>query len=84
MFKSSFHEEREKLYIESAGQDEKPRPECFAVLLFKSLVPHEVYMEWSGAVNFDGCRGKNALPNNLRKAIAEILCRRFPNPTPRD
>lgn len=74
----------EKLYLESAGKDRRPRPERFAVLLFKTLVPHEVYRGWSGAVNYDGSRGKNALPNNLRKAISEIVRRKFPNPTPRD
>lgn len=36
-----------KLYLESAGKDGRPRPERFAVLLFKSLVAHEVYREWS-------------------------------------
>lgn len=73
-----------KLYLESAGKDGRPRPERFAVLLFKSLVPHEVYREWSGTVNYDGSRGKNALPNNLRKAIAEVVRRKFPNLTPCD
>lgn len=73
-----------KLYLESAGKDGRPRPERFAVLLFKSLVPQEVYREWSGAVNFDGSRGKNALPNNLRKAIAETVSRKFPNSTSHD
>lgn len=59
-------------------------PEHFAVLLFKSVVSQGVYREWSGAVNFDGCQGKNALPNIQRKAMAEIVCQKFPNFTPHD
>lgn len=71
--------EEKKLYLASAGQDGNPRPDRFAALLFKSLVPHKVYLDWSGTVNFNGTRSKNALPNNLRAEIADAVRRKFPD-----
>lgn len=65
-------EKRQRLY-EKSKRDGKPRPERFAVLLFRSLIPRDVYRNWAGMVNFEGSRGKNALPINLRKAIFETI-----------
>ncbi|XP_073690554.1 uncharacterized protein [Garra rufa] len=76
-------ETENKLYLESTGPDGKPRADRFAVLLFKRLIPLNLYQNWAGSVNFDGSRGKNALPNNLRQALSDAVGRRF-NPAVRD
>ncbi|XP_044143285.1 uncharacterized protein LOC122932757 [Bufo gargarizans] len=46
-------------------------PHRFAQLLFQELVPYDVYKTWTYTVNYDGSRGKRALPENLRNAIAQ-------------
>ncbi|XP_072554771.1 uncharacterized protein [Paramormyrops kingsleyae] len=76
-------ETENKLYLDSTGPDGKPRADRFAVLLFKRLIPLNLYQNWAGSVNFDGSRGKNALPNNLRQALSDAVGRRF-NPAVRD
>lgn len=76
-------ETENKLYLDSTGPDGKPRADRFAVLLFKRLIPLNLYQTWAGSVNFDGSRGKYALPNNLRQALSDAVGRRF-NPAVRD
>ncbi|XP_044143287.1 uncharacterized protein LOC122932758 isoform X1 [Bufo gargarizans] len=46
-------------------------PHRFAQLLFQELVPYDVYKTWTHTVNYDGSRGKRALPENLRNAIVQ-------------
>lgn len=76
-------ENEKRLYKDSAGPDGEPRIDRFAVLLFKRLVPIKVYQKWTGSVNYDGSRGKNALPNNLRQTLSDAVSRQF-HPIPRD
>ncbi|XP_071971447.1 uncharacterized protein [Engystomops pustulosus] len=52
-------------------------PHRFAHLLFKELVPYDVYQTWIHKVNYDGSRGKQALPENLRKVIIKETRNRF-------
>lgn len=66
-----------QLYLNSAGLDGRPRADRFAVCLFKRLIPLNVYQKWAGMVNYDGSRGKNALPSNLRQAISDAVFRKF-------
>ncbi|KAM9457207.1 uncharacterized protein Hap1MRO34_018456 [Clarias gariepinus] len=76
-------EQEKELYLNSAGPDGRPRVDRFAVDLFKRLVPHNVYQKWAGSVNYDGSRGKNALPSNLRQAISNAVAKKF-QPTARN
>ncbi|XP_075139178.1 uncharacterized protein LOC142214219 isoform X1 [Leptodactylus fuscus] len=52
-------------------------PHRFAQLLFKELVPYDLYQTWVHRVNYDGSRGKQALPENLRRAIIKETQNRF-------
>lgn len=73
-------EKRHQLYVKSAERSGKPRPDRFAALMFKSLIPHGVYQKWIHTVNFTGSRGKNALPNNLRETILKAIDQTFQVP----
>ncbi|KAK2846242.1 hypothetical protein Q7C36_011096 [Tachysurus vachellii] len=57
--------------------------DSFAAGLFKRLIPLTVYHDWVGSVNYDGSKGKNALPLNLRQAISDAVARKF-QPSLRD
>ncbi|XP_072566473.1 uncharacterized protein [Paramormyrops kingsleyae] len=70
-------ETEQRMYLDSTGPDGKPRADRFAVHLFKRLIPLRVYQDWVGLVNFDGSRGKNALPHNVRQAISDAVAKKF-------
>ncbi|XP_055051297.2 uncharacterized protein [Misgurnus anguillicaudatus] len=76
-------EVEKQLYVDSAGSDGAPKADRFACGLFKRLIPFTIYQDWVGSVNYDGSKGKNALPWNLRQAISDAVARKF-HPTPRD
>ncbi|KAE8576671.1 hypothetical protein XENTR_v10004280 [Xenopus tropicalis] len=50
--------------MQSRGQ-----PHRFAQLLFQHHVPYSLYKTWTHNTNFDGSRGKHALPKNLKRVI---------------
>ncbi|XP_075064265.1 uncharacterized protein LOC142151994 isoform X2 [Mixophyes fleayi] len=50
--------------MQSRGQ-----PHRFAQLLFQHHVPYKLYKTWIHKANYDGSRGKHALPNNLKRVI---------------
>ncbi|XP_043945680.1 lysine-rich nucleolar protein 1 isoform X2 [Protopterus annectens] len=66
-------EDREKVLLTMSHG----RPERFAVLLFEELVPLAKYMEWNQLVNWDGSRGKMAIPANLHTKVLETVGRYF-------
>uniref|UniRef100_A0A8C5QUS2 KRAB domain-containing protein n=1 Tax=Leptobrachium leishanense TaxID=445787 RepID=A0A8C5QUS2_9ANUR len=47
----------------------RDQPHRYAQLLFQHHVPYSVYKTWTHNTNFDGSRGKHALPKNLKKLI---------------
>ncbi|OCT59060.1 uncharacterized protein LOC108703891 [Xenopus laevis] len=53
------------------------KPHIYAKLLFQHFVPYDTYKTWTQNTNFDGYRGKNALPNNLRVAILKQIWKLF-------
>lgn len=73
-------ETRHRLYVKSATRNGPPRPDRFATLMFKSLIPLDVYQNWTRTVNFDGSRGKYALPHNLRETILKAIDETFQVP----
>ncbi|XP_027011143.2 uncharacterized protein LOC113648235 [Tachysurus fulvidraco] len=70
-------EVEKQLYVDATGSDGTPRADRFAASLFKRLIPLTVYHDWVGSVNYDGKRGKNALPRNVRQAISDAIARKF-------
>ncbi|KAM8972228.1 uncharacterized protein RCH25_017857 [Pelodytes ibericus] len=50
--------------MQSRGQ-----PHRYAQLLFQHHVPYSVYKTWTHNTNYDGSRGKHALPKNLKRLI---------------
>ncbi|KAA0710947.1 Zinc finger MYM-type protein 4 [Triplophysa tibetana] len=57
------------------------RPDRYGCLLFRAVLPEKLYAEWALTTNWDGARGKYALPLNLRQFIIESVCQRFPSLT---
>ncbi|KAM4665089.1 uncharacterized protein O3C94_013002 [Discoglossus pictus] len=45
------------------------QPHRYAQLLFQHFVPYSLYKTWTHNTNYDGSRGKRALPNNLKRVI---------------
>ncbi|XP_052440698.1 zinc finger MYM-type protein 4 isoform X3 [Carassius gibelio] len=54
------------------------RPDRFGCLLFRAVLPQRKYKEWASNTNWDGARGKFALPVNLRRFIIKSVSQRFP------
>ncbi|XP_053320716.1 uncharacterized protein LOC128492255 [Spea bombifrons] len=50
--------------MQSRGQ-----PHRYAQLLFQHHVPYSLYKTWTHNTNYDGSRGKHALPKNLKRLI---------------
>ncbi|XP_069048069.1 uncharacterized protein [Lepisosteus oculatus] len=65
------------LYLQCICIDGKARADRYAALVFRNLVTFEIYWGWTTSVNFDGSRGKSALPCNLRETISTMVNRRF-------
>lgn len=55
------------------------RPDRYGCLLFRAVVPEQRYAEWATTTNWDGSRGKFALPMNIRQFITNTVSQRFPH-----
>lgn len=60
------------------------RPDRYGCLLFRTVVPEQRYAEWASTTNWDGSRGKHALPMNLRQFVTNTVSQRFPHMTSAD
>ncbi|XP_057199456.1 zinc finger MYM-type protein 4 isoform X2 [Triplophysa rosa] len=65
-----------RLMIQSRG-----RADRYGCLLFRAVLPEKLYAVWALTTNWNGARGKYALPLNLRQFIIESVCQKFPNLT---
>ncbi|XP_044158785.1 uncharacterized protein LOC122944503 [Bufo gargarizans] len=63
--------------IELMVKNHEKKVETFARYVFQHLVPFDIYQSWVKNTNFDGCRGKVALPGNLRDAIVMEVGKEF-------
>ncbi|KAG5262285.1 hypothetical protein AALO_G00273480 [Alosa alosa] len=50
----------------------------YGCLLFRSIVTEEHYKAWSKTTNWDGAKGKRALPQNVKNFVVSTLQRKFP------
>nr|XP_014339679.1 PREDICTED: protein Pat-like [Latimeria chalumnae] len=48
------------------------RPDKFAAAVTRALVSPDIFEKWFFRVNFNGSRGKLAMPNNVRTEIARL------------
>ncbi|XP_018953670.2 uncharacterized protein LOC109083330 [Cyprinus carpio] len=62
------------MMIQSRG-----RPDRYGCLLFRAVVPEQRYAEWATTTNWDGSRGKFALPMNIRQFVTSTVSQRFPH-----
>ncbi|KAL2086204.1 hypothetical protein ACEWY4_017263 [Coilia grayii] len=51
----------------------------YGCLLFRSIISEQQYRDWSKTTNWDGSRGKRALPQNVKKFVISTLQREFPS-----
>ncbi|XP_048103143.1 activating transcription factor 7-interacting protein 1-like isoform X1 [Alosa alosa] len=51
----------------------------YGCLLFRHIISEENYKAWSKTTNWDGSRGKRALPQNVRTFVVATLKRHFPD-----
>ncbi|XP_041434683.1 uncharacterized protein LOC121399005 [Xenopus laevis] len=66
-----------KLDLQIMEEHHNGKPHVYAKLLFQHFVQFETYKTWTQNTNFDGYRGKNAIPKNLRVAIRKQVRKRF-------
>ncbi|KAL2099507.1 hypothetical protein ACEWY4_003901 [Coilia grayii] len=50
----------------------------YGCLLFRSIISDEHYRAWSKNTNWDGSRGKRALPQNVKNFVISTLQHKFP------
>ncbi|XP_063806882.1 zinc finger protein 485-like isoform X2 [Pseudophryne corroboree] len=60
------------LLARSAG-----KPGRFAALVFRAVVPFDIYKGWVNRVNLDGLRGRKGVPLNVKRRVMEIVERHF-------
>ncbi|XP_040282620.1 zinc finger protein 90-like isoform X1 [Bufo bufo] len=60
------------LLARSAG-----KPGRFAALLFRALVPFDIYKSWVNRVNLDGLRGRQGIPLNVKRRVMAVVERHF-------
>ncbi|XP_018427151.1 PREDICTED: uncharacterized protein LOC108799749 [Nanorana parkeri] len=60
------------LLARSAG-----KPGRFAALVFRALVPFDIYKSWVNRVNLDGLRGRKGIPLNVKQRVMMIVERHF-------
>ncbi|MEE6513292.1 hypothetical protein FKM82_020840 [Ascaphus truei] len=53
------------------------KPGRFAALVFRALVPFDVYKGWVNHVNLDGLRGRKGIPLNVKRLVMGIVERHF-------
>lgn len=61
------------LYKRSFGQVGR-----YGCLVFRSIISNEHYKVWKKTTNWDGSRGKKALPKNVKDFVMSAVQRRFP------
>ncbi|XP_058609108.1 zinc finger MYM-type protein 4 isoform X2 [Onychostoma macrolepis] len=67
-----------KKQLELLFTQSQRRPDRYGCLLFRAVLPQKKYKEWASKTNWDGARGKFALPVNLRHFIIKTVSQRFP------
>ncbi|XP_077155063.1 uncharacterized protein LOC143817491 [Ranitomeya variabilis] len=60
------------LLSQSAG-----KPGRFAALVFRALVPFDIYKGWVNRVNLDGLRGRQGIPLNVKRRVMAVVERHF-------
>ncbi|KAM8976879.1 uncharacterized protein RCH25_036056 [Pelodytes ibericus] len=65
-------EKERTLLARSAG-----RPGRFAALVFRALVPFDMYKTWVNHVNLDGLRGRKGIPLNVKRRMMGVVERHF-------
>ncbi|XP_069825421.1 uncharacterized protein [Dendropsophus ebraccatus] len=60
------------LLARSAG-----KPGRFAALVFRALVPFDIYKGWVNRVNLDGLRGRQGIPLNVKRRVMAVVERHF-------
>lgn len=73
-----------KKQLELLFTQSRRRPDRYGCLLFRAVLPQKKYKEWASNTNWDGARGKFALPVNLRHFIIKTVSQRFPHITNSD
>ncbi|KAM4796279.1 uncharacterized protein WCC33_001432 [Rhinophrynus dorsalis] len=53
------------------------KPGRFAALVFRALVPFDIYKGWVNHVNLDGLRGRKGIPLNVKRRVMGIVERHF-------
>ncbi|KAL2099574.1 hypothetical protein ACEWY4_003968 [Coilia grayii] len=66
-------EDHARIHKQSYGQVGR-----YGCLLFRSIISDEQYRAWSKTTNWDGSRGKRALPQNVKNFVISTLQRKFP------
>ncbi|XP_073769509.1 uncharacterized protein [Danio rerio] len=79
LFSPPTQEHIDMLMVQSHG-----RPDRYGCLLFRAVVPDQRYAEWASTTNWDGLRGKVALPVNLKQFVRDSVIKRYPNLTSAD
>ncbi|XP_022520654.2 heterogeneous nuclear ribonucleoprotein U-like protein 1 isoform X10 [Astyanax mexicanus] len=54
------------------------RPDRYGALVFRSVISQELYEQWVMHTNWDGSRGKWAVPVNVREFVIRRVGERFP------
>ncbi|XP_038158591.1 M-phase phosphoprotein 8 isoform X3 [Cyprinodon tularosa] len=67
-------EDHARIHRQSYGQVGR-----YGCLLFRSVISEEHYMAWSKTTNWDGVKGKRALPQNVKKFVVSTLQQKFPD-----
>ncbi|XP_056416930.1 zinc finger protein 48-like, partial [Hyla sarda] len=65
-------EEEWSLLARSAG-----KPGRFAALVFRAVVPFDIYRSWVNRVNLDGLRGRQGIPLNVKRRVMAVVERHF-------
>ena len=65
-------EEHESLLAQSSNRYDR-----YGCLLFRHCITEEMYAEWQRTTNWDGCRGKTELPENLKKYVEDCVKNKF-------
>ncbi|XP_041960376.1 uncharacterized protein LOC121718968 isoform X1 [Alosa sapidissima] len=66
-------EDHARLHQQSYGQVGR-----YGCLLFRHIISEENYQAWSKTTNWDGSKGKRALPQNVKTFVVATLKRHFP------
>ncbi|XP_076118401.1 uncharacterized protein LOC143099207 isoform X2 [Alosa pseudoharengus] len=67
-------EDHSRLHQQSYGQVGR-----YGCLLFRHIISEENYQAWSKTTNWDGSKGKRALPQNVKTFVVATLKRHFPD-----